>query len=82
MEMNVIMTGVFKRLSSEGLIAAVDETEMNRCGKCFQDTTNVDIHVQKKKVIEPELAENVSIFWRDAGCLQYSNPKGKLAPDS
>lgn len=31
----MIMTGVFKRFSSEGLIAAVDETEMNRCGETF-----------------------------------------------
>lgn len=34
-ETNVIMTGVFKRFSSEGLIAAVDETEINRCGETF-----------------------------------------------
>lgn len=34
-EMNVIMTGVFKRFSSKGLIAAVHETEMNRCGETF-----------------------------------------------
>lgn len=42
----------------------------------------MDIHAQKKKVIEPELAEDVSIFWRDAGCLQDSHPKGKMVPDS
>lgn len=31
----MIMSGVFKRFSSEGLIAAVDKTKINQCGETF-----------------------------------------------
>lgn len=65
-KMNVIMPVVFKRVSSEGLIAAVEETEMNRCGEMFPGHNKCGHPCAKEKVIEPELAEDVSIFWRDA----------------
>lgn len=74
---------VFQGLSGEGLIVAVDETGSSLHCKniynCKRSTINTGSEMNENILTDCslELAEDVSIFCRDAGGLQDSHPKGK-----